>query len=407
MGRDAVAAGQPAADAARGREAATIGRRDERGDGRSARIPASSHEPRTGARRRSAARSARDLAARVSWPRSGDRPARRALTGRRARPCPLPILEDVDVEPPKDAPLLRRADGDRHRRRPAHRCRRRRAAERRRSARATASDRRRASTRRPPSPSRAQAIRDLYTIVFLIAVAIFFVVEGLILWSVLRYHRKPGDDTLPAQTHGNNIAEAVWTIVPTHHRGVPVRHLLADAERRRRRVGHARDADRGPRRPVPVELRLPRRRRRDGPLHPAPPDRRGRRHVRADRPHDPAVAGEPATSSTPSTSRSSCSSATSCRVGSTSSTSRWTRTRPDRRQTFRGQCAELCGSGHSIMLFDVHAMTAADFDAWLADKVARPNATPAPPPSVAPGASGSPPPSGAPAAGPAAAGQCP
>ncbi len=58
-------------------------------------------------------------------------------------------------------------------------------------------------------------IRDLYTIVFLIAVAIFIVVEGLIIWSVIRYRRKPGDDTLPPQTHGNNIAEFVWTIVPT------------------------------------------------------------------------------------------------------------------------------------------------------------------------------------------------
>ncbi len=63
--------------------------------------------------------------------------------------------------------------------------------------------------------SQGAAIRDLYTIVFLVAVAIFFVVEGLILWSVIRYHRKPGDDSLPPQTHGNNIAEAVWTIVPT------------------------------------------------------------------------------------------------------------------------------------------------------------------------------------------------
>ena len=45
--------------------------------------------------------------------------------------------------------------------------------------------------------------------------AIFIVVEGLIIWTVIRYRRKPGDDTLPPQTHGNNIAEFVWTIVPT------------------------------------------------------------------------------------------------------------------------------------------------------------------------------------------------
>ena len=58
-------------------------------------------------------------------------------------------------------------------------------------------------------------IRNLYTVIFLIAVAIFLVVEGLIIWTVIRYRRKPGDDTLPPQTHGNNIAEFVWTIVPT------------------------------------------------------------------------------------------------------------------------------------------------------------------------------------------------
>ena len=57
-------------------------------------------------------------------------------------------------------------------------------------------------------------------------------------------------------------------------------------------------------------------------------------------------------------------------------------------QTFRGQCAELCGSGHAIMLFDVHAMTGADFDAWLAEKVAEAAASPSPAASA--GASGDP-----------------
>jgi cytochrome c oxidase subunit 2 len=54
-------------------------------------------------------------------------------------------------------------------------------------------------------------------------------------------------------------------------------------------------------------------------------------------------------------------------------------------QTFRGQCAELCGSGHAIMLFEVHAMPAADFDAWLAAKVAEAAASPTPPASPSPG----------------------
>src|SRR4249920_3459731 len=58
-------------------------------------------------------------------------------------------------------------------------------------------------------------VRDLYDIVFLIAVAIFFLVEGLIVWTVVRYRRRPQDVDLPPQTHGNAIAEIVWTVVPT------------------------------------------------------------------------------------------------------------------------------------------------------------------------------------------------
>ena len=75
---------------------------------------------------------------------------------------------------------------------------------------------RRASSRRRRSREQGEQIHDLYTIVFYIAAAIFFVVEGLIVWSVIRYRRKPGDDIeLPPQTHGHNLAEIVWTVVPT------------------------------------------------------------------------------------------------------------------------------------------------------------------------------------------------
>ena len=63
--------------------------------------------------------------------------------------------------------------------------------------------------------SQGAEIRNLYTVIFLIAVAIFLVVEGLIIWTVIRYRRKPGDVALPPQTHGNNVAEFVWTVVPT------------------------------------------------------------------------------------------------------------------------------------------------------------------------------------------------
>ena len=65
----------------------------------------------------------------------------------------------------------------------------------------------------------------------------------------------------------------------------------------------------------------------------------------------------------------------------------------DAGQTFRGQCAELCGSGHSIMLFEVKALSAADFDAWLAEK-SKPAPSAPPAPSGEPAPSGQPAPSG-------------
>jgi cytochrome c oxidase subunit 2 len=69
----------------------------------------------------------------------------------------------------------------------------------------------------PPDAATQQGdqIRSLYDIVFIFAAVIFLAVEGLIIWTVIRYRRKPGDDDLPPQTHGNNLAEALWTIIPT------------------------------------------------------------------------------------------------------------------------------------------------------------------------------------------------
>jgi cytochrome c oxidase subunit II len=55
---------------------------------------------------------------------------------------------------------------------------------------------------------------ELYSIIFWIAAGVFFLVEGLLIWSVLRYRRRRGDDTLPAQTHGNMFFEVLWTAVP-------------------------------------------------------------------------------------------------------------------------------------------------------------------------------------------------
>ena len=221
-------------------------------------------------------------------------------------------------------------------------------------------------------------IRDLYHIVFLIAAAIFIVVEGLIIWSVIRYRRKPGDDTLPAQTHGNNLAEMVWTVVPTliviflfvisWQTLNAVDTAAADPETRIRAVAGQfqwqfdyLDDD------GETVLWTQNLATGDGGGMAVPAGRTVRLTLTSqDVIHAfyvpqflfkrDVVPG---------------------RVNQFD----FTVNASDAGQTFRGQCAELCGAGHRIMLFEVHALAPDEFDAWLQDRIAEAAATPAPPPS--------------------------
>jgi cytochrome c oxidase subunit 2 len=54
----------------------------------------------------------------------------------------------------------------------------------------------------------------LYLPIFLIAVVIFVLIEGLLLYMAWRFRRKDGDSELPEQTHGNNRLEIIWTAIP-------------------------------------------------------------------------------------------------------------------------------------------------------------------------------------------------
>ena len=54
---------------------------------------------------------------------------------------------------------------------------------------------------------------ELFNIIFWIAVAVFIVVEGMIVYAVWRYRRR--DDSMPKQVHGNTKLEIAWTIIPS------------------------------------------------------------------------------------------------------------------------------------------------------------------------------------------------
>jgi cytochrome c oxidase subunit II len=68
-----------------------------------------------------------------------------------------------------------------------------------------------------PMDPAGPAARDIYNLskpVFIIAGVVFVLVEGLIVFVVLKFRRRPDDDEVPAQTHGNTRLEIGWTILP-------------------------------------------------------------------------------------------------------------------------------------------------------------------------------------------------
>ena len=240
------------------------------------------------------------------------------------------------------------------------------------------------STLYPPEAATAQGreVRGLYDIVFAFAVAIFIVVEALIVWSVLRYRRKPSDVELPVQTHGNNLVEVIWTVVPT----AIVLFLFVVSWNTLNNVDAVSDEP-------------------DIRIH--------------------AIAGQfawqfeyldesgsqvVATQLVPSYDAESGLGGMAVPVGRSvqvtldspdvihafyvprflfkrdvvpGQTNRFEFTvdADEAGQVFRGQCAELCGTGHRQMLFNVIALTPVDYETWLAALVEKSNATPAPLPS--------------------------
>lgn len=68
----------------------------------------------------------------------------------------------------------------------------------------------------PPDPAttQGQATRGIFDIVMVIGLAIFVLVEGLIVFAIIRYRRRRTDQGLPPQIHGNNRLEIAWTAIP-------------------------------------------------------------------------------------------------------------------------------------------------------------------------------------------------
>ncbi len=60
----------------------------------------------------------------------------------------------------------------------------------------------------------AQKQLDLFNVILWVMVAVFILVEGLLVYAIVRYRRRPGD-AKPPQIHGKTSLEIILTIIPT------------------------------------------------------------------------------------------------------------------------------------------------------------------------------------------------
>jgi cytochrome c oxidase subunit II len=65
----------------------------------------------------------------------------------------------------------------------------------------------------PTGPVAAQQA-NFFWFILVVATFVFVVVEGVLIWSIIRY-RERANTPAPRQSHGNNTIEIIWTIVPS------------------------------------------------------------------------------------------------------------------------------------------------------------------------------------------------
>lgn len=66
----------------------------------------------------------------------------------------------------------------------------------------------------PQASAESEQVDGLFRLLLLIGGTIFLLVEGLLVFAIIRYRAKPGDTSDGPNTHGNMTLEIIWTVIP-------------------------------------------------------------------------------------------------------------------------------------------------------------------------------------------------
>jgi len=67
----------------------------------------------------------------------------------------------------------------------------------------------------PQASAEAESVDSLFTLLLFIGGIVFFLIQGLLVISVIAFRAKSGDNTDGPSNHGNMTLEIVWTIIPS------------------------------------------------------------------------------------------------------------------------------------------------------------------------------------------------
>ncbi|MBI4310601.1 MAG: cytochrome c oxidase subunit II [Chloroflexi bacterium] len=208
-----------------------------------------------------------------------------------------------------------------------------------------------------PTTTNTRDMQFLYKIIFWVAAGVFVLVEGLLVYAVVRFRRKP-NDPMPKQIHGNRTLEILWTVIPAVILvgvAVPTWQKVfslagpppADALRVEV-IGHQwwwefRYPDQGF--ATANEMRVP-----------------------AGRPISLEITSKDVIHSFQAPKLFQKMDVLPGKVRNVVFT-------PEQDGEYHGQCFELCGDGHADMRFRIFVLSAGDFDAWIAKHKTVPQVT--------------------------------
>jgi len=198
----------------------------------------------------------------------------------------------------------------------------------------------------PASPG-ARSIANLHWTVLWIAAVVFVIVSGLLIYSLIRFRRKSAEDPEPDQSfHGSAMLETIWTVIPV---GILLVILVLTFQTLK---------DTNPNRSTDMTVRVI---GKQWLWEVQYPDRNIRLTNELRVPVNTDIKVE-------LTSADVIHSFWVPQLGGKKDavpgylTTTWFKV--DRPGTFRGQCAEYCGLGHSKMPIEVIAMDQESFDLW-------------------------------------------